>query len=233
MVNLSIKLIQILIIISVSTMLSQSKNYKVKKITDEIVITGLGSDELWEQANLLTDFTYPWRDEEAPVTEFRSLWSDTYFYFLFKVKDKRIITSQRGLGEDDVVKSDRVEIFFKPDNKKNPYYSLEMDALGRLLDSEGVFGKYINIGWNWPQDQIGIKASHQSGSYIVEGSISLISLKKLGLYKGSGVINAGLYRGEYFIKPNKEIGVKWISWVIPDSKNFHIPSSFGVLELLE
>ena len=212
---------------------SQGKVYQVKKIHKEITVTGYGTDQMWEKANILTDFTYPWKKEEIPITEFRSLWSDTHFYFLYKVKDDKIIIPQRGLGEDDVIKSDRVEIFFKPVNENKPYYSLEVDALGRLLDSEGVFYDHVNIGWSWPEDQIDLKASHQPGSYIVEGSISMTSLKELGLYNGDGLLNAGLYRGEYFIKPNNEVGVNWISWVKPNSKNFHIPSSFGMLKLLE
>ena len=209
--------------------------YHVKKIQEAIEVTGLGTDTHWKEANILTNFTYPWRDETPPSTEFKSLWNESHFYFLYTVEDHEIITPQRGLGEQDAVNSDRVEIFFKADDNMDPYYALEMDALGRCLDTEGRYHRNIDYKWNWPKGHFILKASQHDDGYQVEGSITLASLRQLGMYKDDRLLRAGLFRGEYYTKENKEVGIKWISWVIPDSEtpDFHIPSSFGLLKLID
>ncbi|MGI9543380.1 MAG: sugar-binding protein, partial [Cyclobacteriaceae bacterium] len=92
------------------------KTYTVKKTTAPVRLTGQGTDPAWNNAEVLTDFTYPWRDEVAPSTTFKGLWDDTYFYFLYRAVDPDIVTKERGLGERDAVDSDRVEIFFKADD---------------------------------------------------------------------------------------------------------------------
>lgn len=213
---------------------SQTKTYTVKKIDNDITITGSGSDEAWENANVLTEFLHPWQPENLPGTTFKGLWSDTHLYFLYNVEDNEIITPQRNLGELDAVESDRVEIFFKNADETKPYYSLEMDALGRCFDSDGEFYKNnIDSDWDWPKDDFVLKASQRNGGYTVEGSISLASLRKLGIYKDDGILNTGLYRGEYYTKEDGNIGIKWISWVVsdPEKPNFHVPNSFGILKL--
>ena len=213
----------------------KKKVYQVKKTQNDIIVTGYGSDDAWKNATILTEFLYPWQPEDFPHTEFKSLWSDTHFYFLFIVEDHEIITPERGLGERDAVASDRVEIFFKAKDDKDPYYSLEMDALGRCLDTDGTFGGKVDFDWDWPKDHFVLKASQHRGGYIVEGSITLESLRQLGIYQDDGVLEAGLYRGDYFLKENDEIGIKWISWVVAstDKPIFHIPTSFGILKLLD
>ena len=213
---------------------SQTKTYIVKKTNSDIIVTGSGSDKTWENANVLTEFLHPWQPKSLPSTTFKGLWSDTHLYFLYNVVDNEIITPQRNLGELDAVESDRVEIFFKAADETKPYYSLEMDALGRCLDSDAIFYKNnIDFDWDWPKDDFVLKASQHKGGYIVEGSISLASLRKLGIYKDDGILNAGLYRGEYYTKEDGNIGIKWISWVVsnPEKPNFHVPNSFGVLKL--
>ena len=211
------------------------KKYQVKKIEQTIQITGNGSDPAWANAVELTDFTYPWREENAPMTSFKALWDDDKLYFLYWAEDPDIIAKQDSMGEQDVVNSDRVEIFFKADDKMDPYYSLEMDALGRVLDTEGRYYRNVDFDWTWPDGELILKAVIEDNGYWVEGSISFKSLKQLGVYKEDKILKAGLYRGEYQTKDNGEVEVKWISWVKPDSEtpDFHIPSSFGLLELVD
>lgn len=212
---------------------SNMKSYTVKKIDQTIEITGKGTDIIWKKANDLTDFSYPWRTEIAPKTSFKALYNDTHFYFLYRATDPDIITKERGLGERDAVDSDRVEIFFKANDKMNPYYALEMDALGRVLDTEGRFYRKIDFDWGWPKGELLLKATTDQEGYWVEGSISFQSLRKLGMYKDDHILKAGLYRGEYVTEANGDIITKWISWVKPaaEKPDFHIPSSFGILKL--
>lgn len=211
----------------------ESKTYVVHHINGPLQITGNGTDPHWENANELTDFTYPWREEQAPTTAFKALWNETHLYFLYRAVDPDIVAKKEGLGERDVVHSDRVEIFFKADDQMNPYYSLEMDALGRILDTEGRFYRQVDFDWNWPEGHLEVKASIDKTGYWVEGAITLESLRQLGMYQDDHVLQAGLYRGEYYTVQGGKVKTKWISWVKPDSPkpDFHIPSSFGVLEL--
>jgi len=90
---------------------SAMKSYPVKKISQPINITGKGTDAAWEMANELSDFSYPWRTEKAPATNFKALYTEDQFYFLYRASAKNIITQERNRGEKDVVESDRVEIY--------------------------------------------------------------------------------------------------------------------------
>lgn len=211
------------------------KSYTVKKIApNQILLDGQGNDSIWNEALPLEDFQYPWRAEDPPKTTFKALWDESNLYLLYHADDPDIITKLDDLGERDVVNSDRVEIFFKKDDQMDPYYALELDALGRILDTEGRFYRKVDFDWSWPQDQLVVKASQHDQGYTVEVSISMASLKKLGMWEpGQNYLHAGLYRGEYTRNSAGKTEVKWISWVQPDSPtpDFHIPSSFGQLKL--
>ncbi len=212
-----------------------TKEYVVKKIISEpLTIDGQGSEEEWNQAENLTDFTYHWRDEIVPKTSFKALWDDQNLYFLYQVEDEEIILKNDSTvdEEHEAVGSDRVEIFFKSVHTSKPYYTLEMDALGRTLDAEGEFSIKNDHNWDWPKEDIVVKTSVYDRGYVVEGSISLSSIITLVGMKDNQ-LHAGLYRGEYVQSGSEKPQVKWISWVKPDSDtpNFHTSSSFGILRL--
>ena len=213
----------------------KENTYLVKKISPgEMIIDGKGTNTLWQQANVLEDFSYPWREETPPKTVFRALWDGDFLYLLYWAEDPDIFYKSEQMGEMDVVNSDRVEIFFKKDDEMNPYYALELDALGRILDTEGRYYREVDFEWNWPEGQLIVKANTEKEGYWVEVSVSMSSLEELGMWKkGQTYLNAGLYRGEYTVDQGMEPSVKWISWIKPDSPkpDFHIPSSFGVLNL--
>lgn len=210
-----------------------SKKYQVKKINQLVQITGKGSDRCWKKAEKLTDFSYPWRTDTPPKTEFKALYSETHFYFLYWAADTEIIQKERSLTARETVHSDRVELFFKGKTDKAPYYSLELDALGRILDTSANFYKKVDSDWAWPAGHLVVKASRDQRGYWVEGSISFASLRNLGLYHDDGILRTGLYRAEYVMQSDGVVRPHWISWIAPNSEtpNFHIPSSFGILEL--
>lgn len=232
--------IAIYLLFSTGLYQAQAQNeYSAQYVGDaKVLVDGVGGDAAWKQATVLSDFTYPWRDELAPLTKFRGVWSDGYFYFLFEADDGYVhLVDDPSIGEEDqAVGSDRVEIFFKNQKNTKPYYSLEMDASGRLFDSKATFDKRNGIDreWDWLDGHLEIRSSTQGRRYTVEGRISIGSLKELELLTDR-VLYAGLYRGEYAMGEDGEMAVKWISWVKPDSPtpNFHIPSSFGVIRLDE
>lgn len=208
--------------------------YEVEKTKRPIQIDGKGTDKAWEKVNELTQFKDYWSTDSAPFTSFKALWSETHVYFLFRAMDAGIIFKKTGLEEKDAVESDRVEIFFKADDGMNPYYSLEMDALGRVLDTKGQFYRKIDVDWNWPEGHLIVKASIDERGYWVEGAISLKSLRYLGMYQNDGILKAGLYRGEYTSSVDGSTKPRWLSWINPKSErpDFHIPSSFGTLKLM-
>jgi len=217
-------------------MMSCSKTkgvYEVQKIETPIQLTGSGQDEVWEEVPTLIDFSYPWREENAPLTEFKALYDDTHFYFLYRAIDPDIITKKEALAEKAALNSDRIELFFKGIDDAQPYYSLELDALGRTLDTKATFGQKVDFDWTWPANELIVKSSIDDFGYWVEGRISFASLRELGLYHDDNILRTGLYRAEYVKGPNGKVSPKWISWIKPDSKtpNFHIPSSFGTLIL--
>ena len=210
--------------------------YIVKRIKQGLLtITGQEMHPVWEMADVNSDFTFPWENQKAPKTNFRALHDDEYFYFRFDAEDENVLSFVDKDHKMEVVHSDRVEIFFRQDEKLNPYYCLEMDARGRVLDYVTRYYRDFDYEWSWPESKdLDVKASVNTNGYVVEGAVKLSSLEGLGLLK-DGVLEAGLYRGYCMKLPegNKEADLRWISWVKPDSKepDFHIPSSFGRLKL--
>ena len=208
--------------------------YSVKRIaSNQLTLDSEAINPIWEQANINSDFSFPWEDKTPPKTSFRALYDDEFFYFRFDVEDDNVLTHVKEDHKMEVVDSDRVEIFFRQDEKLNPYYCLEMDARGRVLDYVTRYYRDFDYEWQWPgSDNLIVKASENKEGYVVEGAISLSSLKDLGLLKNN-VLEAGLYRGYCMQLPNPDAELRWISWVNPEVEepDFHIPSSFGKLSL--
>ncbi len=209
------------------------KSYSVKKLQgDDFTITGKGDNPVWKKAAELSAFSYPWENEKAPFTSFKALHSKDWLYCFYKVKEENINVYVKNNDKSEVVYSDRVEIFFRKDDRLSPYYCLELDPHGRVYDYEAEYHRKFNPNWSWPVKQLIVKANKLKDGYSVEIAISKRSLMQLGLLKGKS-IEAGLYRGECIEITEDNSKIKWISWVRPDSPtpDFHIPSSFGVLEL--
>jgi hypothetical protein len=210
------------------------KNYSVRKINGDLSVSGKGDDPRWRQAHALTDFHYPWENETTPYTEFRAVHSDDWVYFLFHIKDDHVNIRQENDDKREVAASSRAEIFFRMDDKLKPYYCLEIDPLARVLDYEATYYRNFDFNWSWPANELVIRSSRLTDGYMVEFAISKKSLQELGLLKND-MLQAGLFRANCSHKANGEEEFKWISWMNPDSKtpDFHIPSSFGVLSLID
>lgn len=199
----------------------------------ELSITGKLSDVLWKRANVLSDFKSPWDKEEIGKIEFRALHSPTKFYFSFKVFDTKIHTVKKDDSIESINQSDRVELFFRKDSNMTPYFCLEIDPTPRIMDFKAFPNKVFDFEWNWPIGELEVKSSFADTHFIVEGSISLASLIDLGLLK-KNKIEAGIFRAKYNKIASKNVyDPVWITWIDPvtTEPNFHIPSSFGVLEL--
>lgn len=165
---------------------------------------------------------------------FRALHSKYWVYCLFMVKDNDIQVFVKNNDKLEVVKSERAEIFFRSDEKLSPYYCLELDPVGRIFDYQAEFHRKFNTDWVWPTGKLIVKTNRTKDGYTVELAVhkqSLLDLRLLDKQK----IQAAIFRAECHDEYGVEENMKWISWIKPKSEepDFHIPSSFGILELEE
>jgi hypothetical protein len=211
------------------------KAYEVKKIQEGILtITGKGTCPVWNIASSLSDFIFAGKKELPPQTQFKALWDKEKFYFRFVVTCKNVYVFVDKNTKMEVLPSDRVELFFRIDEHLNPYFCIEIDSLGRVLDYRARYYRLFEYEWQWPGcNELEVKASYTHEGYIVEGALGLKSLKELGLIQNN-CLHAGLFRGERLSSAENNT-FRWISWVAPysDKPDFHIPSVFGILKLSE
>ncbi|MFY0650584.1 MAG: carbohydrate-binding family 9-like protein [Cyclobacteriaceae bacterium] len=201
------------------------KAYKVNKVIGEF------SDDSWQHANILDDFSYPWQDDLAPPMTFRALHDRNNFYFKYEVVDPNKFTYVEKNDKMEVVNSERVEIFFQVDEKLETYYCLELDPNERVLDYKASFYRQMQFDWQWPDSALKVKTTCSKSGYELTGQINIQSLRQLGILKGDR-IKAGLFRGECTGLEGSQADLKWISWVDPLTKepDFHVPSAFGELQ---
>lgn len=209
---------------------SEMKNYQLVRCKKNLFgRKRMNSDDFWMEAIPLTDFTSPWSHDTVPPLIFRGMYDNRNFYFRFDVIDNTIITDKITEGKRGVLGSDRVEIFFRSSPDMKPYYCLEMDPLGRVLDYRAEFHRKFEFEWNWRR--ITVRASFTLNGYRVWGSIPLSVLQEMDLIR-EGKMQAGLFRGKAIHKDGSSPGFQWFSWILPDSEtpDFHIPSAFGELQ---
>jgi Carbohydrate family 9 binding domain-like len=209
-----------------------TKTYEAIYVPDaEINLDGLADEPAWEQANLETGFSFPWEDRPVPRTEFRALFDDWALYFAFDVEDDDIVLAEDYVGKDDVVREDRVELFFALDDELADYFCLEIDPLGRVLDYRAASYRRFDRSWTFPGFDVMGQLTDEG--YRVEGLIPLRSFERLGFPSpGSGQpIKFGIYRAEFSHGEGSAWTENWISWIDPQTEepDFHVPASFGRL----
>lgn len=201
------------------------KRYQVRRVPK----AGLN----WSEAALLNDFSFAWESRAAPFTEFRALWDDERLHFRFDCVDDDLILPDGATAKDRVIDSDRVEIFLAPDLTLKPYYCFEMSPRGDVLAYKAEFHRKMD--WSWKCDELKLDAKIDGRHYTVSGGLPLKTLRELGVLKeGVSEIIAGVYRAEYFHNPDGTIHPGWMPWVNPKTAkpDFHVPESFGMLELM-
>jgi hypothetical protein len=217
-------------------------------------IDGKAVEGEWQQANAETHFTFPWEDKKAPFTEFRALCDHKYLFFTFRVQDPDIVALDKLRDEEDEVFEDRLEVYFSKDDQLKDYYCIEIDSRGRVFDYRGSFYRKLDTKWNWPDVQTA--GSPLPDGYVVEGRIRLSSFEKLGFGKiePGSKIRFGMYRAQFsHDRSGKKVDQsatlhnlgrkvegappieEWMSWIDPKVKDqdFHIPATFGWLEIVE
>lgn len=193
-------------------------------------LDGTINDPIWRELRWLEDFGFAGADAEAPVTKFAAFSNGQELCFAFQVVDHNIvINNDNPHPELRVADGDRVELFFAKDVELTPYYCLEIDPEGRILDYKAVRYRKFEEEWDWP----GVKTAAQCNatSYVVEGTIPLQTFSDLGLTKSGETLTmmTGIFRGEFSSGEKNHPKQEWISWVRSDGKkpDFHIPEAFG------
>lgn len=192
-----------------------------------------------EAGELLTNFTFPWKDCRAPSTKFRARWTreDQRLHFAFDVEDDDIVLAAGEDSKTQVIGSDRVELFFSCDEDLSQYYALEMDPRGVVLDYAAKFHREMD--WEWAIDDLELETDMRKDGYSVSGSLSLHELEVLGcIHKdedGSRYLIAGAFRAEFHRDSTGKVIEDWIAWIDPEvaTPDFHVPSSFGRFLLAE
>jgi hypothetical protein len=216
-------------------MKKELNSYKVNLIEkNQLNISGKGDDNLWNKAAILDNFISPWNTDEKSEIIFKALWDREKLFFNFTVFDTEIYIEKQDDSFECIGNSDRVELFFRPDDSLNPYYCLEIDTSGRIMDFIAYPNKKFDFNWNWPKNNLIVKTSINTDSFTVEGSISIESLKSFNLIKNN-TIETGVFRAKYKKNQNESFESTWITWTNPNTEtpNFHIASSFGSFLLKE
>jgi hypothetical protein len=201
------------------------KRYQVKSA---------GSKLDWATASPLTDFAFPWEPTPNPFTEFRALCdaADDRLHFRFECIDHDLVKGEGKTVKERVLGSDRVEIFFTPELRLDPYFCLEMSPWGDAYVYRAKTYRQFDDDFSWPG--LLLETAVQGERYTVVGSLPLQTLRDLRVLRpGSRELWAGLYRAEFSQRPDGSVHQGWMSWVDPATAqpDFHVPTSFGVLEL--
>src|SRR5690606_23112288 len=100
------------------------------------------------------------------------------------------------------------------DSSMDPYYCLEIDPLGRVQDFMARPDKNFDFGWDWPLEDICIKADITETYFTVEVVLSFDALRRYHLLN-KNTIEAGIFRAKYHQQSNGQFTPTWITWVDP------------------
>lgn len=184
----------------------------------------------WDEITTLSDFSCRLEMEKLPATIFNAYYDQNHMHFRFVASGPKPLVFVEKNDKMEVIRSERVEIFFRSDEKMQPYYCLEIDPLGRVLDYKAKLHREFDRNWQWPEP-LNIQTIIKAENYTVQGKISLSVLNKLDLIHNNQ-IQVGLFRAHCVQLEEKKASIKWINWVDPDIEalDFHVPSAFGILK---
>lgn len=213
----------------------QAKDYAIVYTDGIHSLQTAALEDVWAKANVLTDFSFPWKNAPVPKTEFRALWTPEAIWFRFDVEDHDIQSSSQLDKNEAVLASDRVELFFSTGQDLQPYYTAEMDSRGRVFDAKAEFYRKVDQTWNW--QSLKTVASLTPNGYRVVGKVDIKELDTLKLWqdKDRTTLMCAIMRGEFSADGQGGQKREWISWIKPDSAkpDFHIPSAFGTCTLVK
>lgn len=179
----------------------------------------------------LNNFSSASTNEPIQDVCFQAFHDNSSIFFRFSVICPNPKIYVENNNKMEVLNSERVEIFFRLDSKMTPYYCLEIDASGRVLDYKSVYYRERDFEWKWP-DSLEIEAKTNNNGYSIQGKFKISTLKKLDLIKHNE-IQIGLFRGHCTEIIDSKASFEWITWINPkkEKPDFHIPEVFGLFVL--
>ncbi len=197
----------------------------------QFLVSKIKKFKSWDELKTLTDFSYPWLEEQSPKTQFKAYHDTKFLFFYFRASGANPLVYVKDNNKMEVIHSERVELFFRTNENIQPYYCFEMDPNGRVLDYRAELYRKFDREWVWPES-FDVETKIDEDGYTVQGKFSLRILEQLGVLSNQQ-IQTGIYRGYCVSLKGDKAKLKWISWV--DSKtpkpDFHVASSFGLLVL--
>lgn len=190
-------------------------------------------ERAWDSALILEEFSLPWGSGRVPRTEFRALWTSERFYFRFDCLESSLTLARGASAREAVANSDRVELYLATTPALERYYCLEIDAGGHVLSYGARYHRQFD--WRWTCAGLEVASQRSRRSYRVRGSIPWATLRRLRLVQANGSqLLAGIFRAEWGGNRSRLDGPAWLSWSSPGTPepDFHVPSSFGELELV-
>lgn len=142
--------------------------------------------------------------------------------FCFEVVDDTPCDVAELKTERDLDSCDRVELYFSPTSElSKPYYAIEMDAKGNVLDYSVLYGHPFD--YRWRNKTVVTKAERTAAGYRVSGSIALTELRSFGIVPERFWM--GAFRADF--KNGGELA-GWYSYLPHPSgrANFHVPQMF-------
>ncbi|MBI2447790.1 MAG: carbohydrate-binding family 9-like protein [Candidatus Omnitrophica bacterium] len=115
-----------------------------------VKIDGLLNEPAWENAKVLNFIEPVTNKKPLSKTDARLLWDDKYLYVGFKAYDKDIWSYYKK-RDDPTCTEDVLEIFFKTDPQKEPYYNFEINALNTVYDAFNVRRNASGSDHRWSQ----------------------------------------------------------------------------------
>lgn len=192
---------------------------------EKVYLVSFGHDR--NGVEWLTDFVFPWREEAEPGTKFRAWHDRVFLHFEFEVIDRDIVLDHSEDRDEQVLGSDRVELFFSPTGDlSQPYFGFEMDPRGQVYDYRATFHRQFES--DWTLESLRLQGDMTDEGYRVEGVFPLEALRGMGCLR-DGEMVTGVYRAEFSHEPDSSVRQDWISWVDPrtESVDFHVPETFG------
>lgn len=148
--------------------------------------------------------------------------SDGKLRFRFDVLDSTPCDVGELKAERDLDYRDRVELYFSPTSDlSKPYYAVEMDAKGNILDYTVNYGHPFD--YSWKCRTVVTKAERTEGGYTVRGTIDVSELMEFGI--SQNMFWMGAFRADF--KDSGELA-GWYSYLPHPSgrANFHVPQMF-------
>jgi len=109
-------------------------HYDCRHINERIEIDGSLSAPQWQLARPIALMLPRTHRKPLSTTEGRLLWDDDNLYVGFRAYDKDIF-SYHTERDSPTCDEDVLEVFLKPDRKKDPYYNFEINALNTVYDA--------------------------------------------------------------------------------------------------